>query len=384
MQISRYSAMQIVTEISNIIGQHVNMMDCKGYIIASTNSERIGTLHEGAKTVIDELLSELVIYSDEEYAGSKRGINLPLMFEEKCVGVIGITGEREQVEKYGQIIKKMTEILMLDTYVKEQKLLDQRLKKRFIEEWLFAETNSINQELIERGLMLGVDITLPRRIMIATPIIMETDGEGNKIEHVINQVEKSVKKIVLQHNNDNVFIRIGSKMIAIISQQGDDRLRQLAKQLVTTTFKCYGLKLAVGVDNNLGNYKIIHTSYINAEKALKACLASSQHEIKFYEDINLEIFMGEIPKHLKEEFIKKIFRDCTLEEVENFIPILKVLFEVNGSIKCACERLFMHKNTLQYKLKKIAEKTHHDPRNLNNAALFYIAIYFFCDMRDVD
>ncbi|HCL01523.1 MAG TPA: hypothetical protein DHW61_03765 [Lachnoclostridium phytofermentans] len=37
--------------------------------------------------------------------------------------------------------------------------------------------------------------------------------------------------------------------------------------------------------------------------------------------------------------------------------------------------LFIHKNTLQNKLKRISERTGYDPRSIRHSSLFYIAIY---------
>ena len=53
--------MHIVTNISNIINQHVNMMDEHGMIIASTDSGRIGTFHEAALRIISENLDSLTL-----------------------------------------------------------------------------------------------------------------------------------------------------------------------------------------------------------------------------------------------------------------------------------------------------------------------------------
>lgn len=64
MFISQTAAQAIVEEIGNEIHEHINMMDSNGIIIASTNPERIGQIHEGARKVITEKLSELYITED--------------------------------------------------------------------------------------------------------------------------------------------------------------------------------------------------------------------------------------------------------------------------------------------------------------------------------
>ena len=45
MYISRETAQEIVEEIGGEIGAHINLMDERGYIIASTDASRIGNLH---------------------------------------------------------------------------------------------------------------------------------------------------------------------------------------------------------------------------------------------------------------------------------------------------------------------------------------------------
>ena len=60
----------------------------------------------------------------------------------------------------------------------------------------------------------------------------------------------------------------------------------------------------------------------------------------------------------------------------------KTFYDVEGSINAASEKLFIHKNTLQYKLNKIAEKTGYNPRSIRHSSLFYIAIYFYRETRD--
>ena len=45
MYMSRETAQESVEEIGGAIGAHINLMDERGYIIASTDASRIGNLH---------------------------------------------------------------------------------------------------------------------------------------------------------------------------------------------------------------------------------------------------------------------------------------------------------------------------------------------------
>ena len=81
--------------------------------------------------------------------------------------------------------------------------------------------------------------------------------------------------------------------------------------------------------------------------------------------------------------MQKLFRGYEMEELTETIGILEILYETEGSITKASEKLHMHKNTLQYKLKRIYERTGYDPRSIRSSSLFYIAIYFFREIRDL-
>ena len=133
MEISRQFAMEMVKELGVVINQNINFIDRNGIIIASTDIKRIDSFHMGAKRIIDEGLPYLVIDSDDEYTGSKKGVNLPIIVDQQIQGIIGITGERSVVVKYGEIIKRFTEMYIRDNMMRKQQQQDEKIRSRFIE-----------------------------------------------------------------------------------------------------------------------------------------------------------------------------------------------------------------------------------------------------------
>ncbi|MCD0050356.1 PucR family transcriptional regulator, partial [Streptococcus agalactiae] len=49
-------------------------------------------------------------------------------------------------------------------------------------------------------------------------------------------------------------------------------------------------------------------------------------------------------------------------------------FKHNLSLKECSQELFIHKNTVQYRLNKIYESTQLNPRNFKDATLLYLAL----------
>ena len=94
-------AQDIVARTMRIIDTNINVMDARGRIIGSGDRERIGELHEGALLVLSQ---GRVVDIDDAVArhlhGVRQGINLPLRLEGEIVGVIGLTGEPENLRKY--------------------------------------------------------------------------------------------------------------------------------------------------------------------------------------------------------------------------------------------------------------------------------------------
>ena len=91
MKISSKLAQNIVQSIKEIIHHEINFMNMEGVIIASTDPVRIGQQHEGALKVLKTKRS-LSVKNDDEFKGTKKGINLPLYFEEEIIAVVASQG----------------------------------------------------------------------------------------------------------------------------------------------------------------------------------------------------------------------------------------------------------------------------------------------------
>ena len=83
----------------------------------------------------------------------------------------------------------------------------------------------------------------------------------------------------------------------------------------------------------------------------------------------LEIISG----NYKENFKNKILENISEKDFEEFSDILTVYEQENGSVIYTAEKLFMHKNTLQYKLNKIKRLSGYDPRNLKDFTILSLA-----------
>ena len=73
-------------------------------------------------------------------------------------------------------------------------------------------------------------------------------------------------------------------------------------------------------------------------------------------------------------------REPTVEELAEAVRLLDVFYGCEGSLAMASQKLFIHRNTLQYRLRRIAEHTGYDPRSIRCAGLFQMVSVFYKEL----
>lgn len=104
-------AEDLVSATSGLLdGRIINIMNPDGIIIASTQPERIGTFHKGAR---DAAVSgkPVSIRPDQiqEYSGAREGYNMPLRVGGNIIGVVGIYGEPSEIRYLAHLVEVYTE-----------------------------------------------------------------------------------------------------------------------------------------------------------------------------------------------------------------------------------------------------------------------------------
>ena len=90
----------------------------------------------------------------------------------------------------------------------------------------------------------------------------------------------------------------------------------------------------------------------------------------FRSDMTLEILLSSISEQQKEAYLKKTIFSLSDEERN----LLQAYFEEDMSLLGTSQKLFLHKNTVQYKLNHIYQKCGLNPRAFKDAVLLYLAL----------
>lgn len=376
MTISKHLVNNIIERLNHVINQDINFIDTDAVILSSTNKDRIGDFHGGAQKVLSENKKNIIKYNGE-YLGAKEGMNLPVYFNNKIIGVIGITGKTEEIEKYGEIIQSMTEILLKEAYFLEQKNINKETRRRFVEELLFRKNDDNDKSLLIRSELLDININIPR-IVIMGGIKRERGEEIVNMptldENVYNDIKQSIK-----FNMQNILIQNGTNYIILLDSTEVNKtdIDELIFSIHQKINDKYGVKLCFGVGGETNRYNELSESYIEARRALNTMPYYQKKCVIYYSELDIGLLWDSIPQNIRSKFIQRVFRGIDSDELKEYVDFLFSYFQNEGSINKIAEKLYVHKNTVQYRVKKIKSLTGYDVRAVDDAVILYLAIVLY-------
>ncbi|PLS03366.1 sugar diacid recognition domain-containing protein [Neobacillus cucumis] len=359
-------AQEIVNRTMEIINRNINVMDAKGIIIGSGDKKRIDTIHEGAVRVI-ATKTGFEIGEDEakQLHGVKAGINLPIKFRDKIAGVIGITGAPDEIRSYGELVKMAAEMILEQAVLIDEMQWDERLKEELTGQLLHG-TDQLNSLYFERVKRLGIDLDLPR---VAILLTVENNPKGYKwIRDKLDQAD-----LYVMHPDHMVLLKKIS--IKELEWESDKTLQQMEKWVGDLKkYRKLDCKIAVGsyhptIDGIAESYrKAVYTSTVGGK-------LDPHKKIYFYEDYKLPVFLARANQYGIGEEIGPYFEQLKQHDKKGeLLETLRVYIEENGDNHKVIGRLFIHRNTLRYRLDRITELTNKDPRKVKDLLELYLSI----------
>lgn len=352
--ISTKTAQQIVDTVKDVCGYNINFILPDGTIEASTNVDRIGTYHEiGHKAAQSGQMLE--VEADDAFYGTQKGVNLPFSYQGEIVAVIGITGEPAEVRKYAYLAQRITKLILREreldnlahtrkdqiAYVVRSLTGGRTMPHRFLEE--FENEHHIDASVRYRT------------------VVVQMDGRYNPVN--LSMIEQKIVRIFNQTGSELHIFEYPDRYILIETDEAFAMWNFQLKRLASD----FGVLLRIGVG---GSHQLVHQnrSFREAEIAVQA--ANGEKNYADYDDLTLEILLGSVPADARERFRIKTVQILDDKE-KNF---LKIYFECECHLKEAAEKLFIHINTLQYQLDKIARKTGLNPRKFEDAVVLYLGL----------
>jgi carbohydrate diacid regulator len=345
IQLKESLAQRIVEGANKITNYPISVMDKNGYIIASTNPARLYQKHGGAILAISEQKPiEISSAMLTEFPNVTPGINLPIMFNQEAIGVIGIAGPLEDVRPLGEMVKMAAELVVEYMSMMDATRWNERKGEEFLLECIDPETPP--NHILNRASMLK--IPFDKSFALA---IVETQVNSDSQE--VNKILKSWSSdhIMAEYNNNSnvVMIPIPNKYQLDYSDIAD-------WQSLKTLFEhAYSSKIVCAIGS-------VYTKIVDLPKAF----ASAQAVLKSGKRLRPESHYYQFNDFELPALFEGVFSDWQFNKIHHYIELLEngdnslidVLicwFENDCDIKKTSSKLFIHPNTLRYRIKRAEE-----------------------------
>lgn len=355
--ITREIAGMLVKETSKVMNLNINVMNENGLIIATGDPSRLNSIHEGALEVVRTGLPvEITEENMGKLRGTQLGINLPIILQDRVAGVIGITGNPEILRDRGGLVKMMAELLVKQSYMASQSEWRQRTIEMIIEELLKEMPDSKN---IERWLGL-LDLKLDGPYAVSL-IKIANDSFSR---HIL--IEKT-RELLGKNNVIASFVDVNKLLLLFSEVSSGDQKKKLNRLYEELDKLKIDFKLAYSPLYD----SLSHTrrGYQECEMALAIC--TREKRMISYIEIEPEALIQQIDPELAKQFTERVLRG----ELKNQLATLQAFFDANLNIKDAASKLYIHRNTLIYRLNKIKTESGFDPQNFKDAFALQMLIW---------
>ncbi len=370
-------AQKIVERTMDIINCNINIMDAKGRIIASGDLNRVGEIHDGALLALSQGrtvdIDKAVIHS---LHGVRPGINLPLKLDGKIIGVIGLTGDPTSLKEFGKLVCMTAEMMLEQARLFDMLAQDTRLKEELVLNLINNKDNSAS--LADWANRLGVDLSMPR-----IACVIEVDSGQLSIENARSELQDLQSLLKVPERDNLVAISSLTELVVLKPalnafgrwdvQEHLNRIQQLLSRM--------NEKAKLNVRIALGHYfpgeNGVSLSYHTAKTALKIGKARlPKQRIYNYQELILPVLLDQLKDGWQKEELERPIRKLQLMDNNGILcKTLAVWFENNMQTVATAKALYVHRNTLEYRLNKIADLTGLNLNSTDDRFLLYMALH---------
>lgn len=369
-------AQNIVDRTMKIIDCNINVMDGKGRIIGSGDPERIGELHEGALLAISQ--RRIVDIDDavtRHLQGVKPGINLPLHLNRNIVGVIGLTGDPGQLRQYGELVCMTAEMMLEQAQLMHMMARDVRLREELVLNLIRSEQTS--PMLSEWAHRLGIDLSQPR-----VALVVEIDSGQLGVDTAMTELQQLQTLLTSTEKSPLIAIVSMTQIVLLkpaLNARGmwaPDEQRQYMHALMEQISARSRLKIRLAMGNYFPDAGGIARSYRTASTTMTVGKSNQpQKRIYFYKDLILPLLLDSIKEDWQaKELTRPVARLKQMDSNGLLLRTLKGWYANNLQASLAAKALFIHRNTLEYRMKRISEITGLNLDSFDDRILLYIAL----------
>ncbi|MBX4262341.1 helix-turn-helix domain-containing protein [Clostridium estertheticum] len=368
----------IIERTMNVVNYNIIITNTLGIIIASGDKERIGDIHEGAKIALKTKLEFKVSENlSKKLNGVYSGTNLIIEFQNDVIGVIGIAGKPKDVLGYGKLIK-MTAEMMIE---QEHALRELESNKKMKQEVMLAlisnkqDTLLLLDKYIKR---FEIPYNDPMLIFIIEVNFKDNSDniDSNVLNTIINLLEVTFMESLAAIINSETIVVL-HKCVHINNEIED--YKEKVKEINEKICNQLGIVVKISTGKTYEKLTDMYKSFnIAKDTLIFGKKIYPNDNIYTFNSLKCEMLFSQNSEEWKINELKDTYKLISLNDKDGVLrETLKVLIEENGELNNVSSRLFIHRNTIRYRLNNIYKITNRNPRNYIDLFWLYSAMINF-------
>ena len=368
-------AQEIVARTMRIIPFNVNVMDAHGVILASGNAARVGELHAGALLALaKKLTTEIDAAAAHKLHGAQPGINLPLCVGGEICGAVGLSGAPDAVRQFGELVRLSAEMILEQAALTQTLQSHSRYREAFVLNLIRYEPGA-RAELEGWAQRLGIDIERMQLVFL-----VELQGVPAAVDHAPSAVQLLQMRL-LARRDDALTATVGPSELVLLEawepsrkgletppQRRLDALAQLLREECTLPFTLsMGIALP-GIDGAA-------ISYGSARTASRLGRARHpQQQVFSYYEMALPVLLSGLDSGWQAHQLRMPIARLAHDKSRAMLrATLSAWFAQNENSAATAKALGIHRNTLDYRLRRIGELTGLDLGSSEDKLLLYVS-----------
>ena len=243
---------------------------------------------------------------------------------------------------------------------------DKHDKLNFIKNFLLD--NILPGDILAKAAELHIPIDAKRVVFL-----IQTD-------HISDFSVLELIESMFPNKQSDFIVSIDENNVALVKElDGESTLPELqaiAKGICDNINTEVMAKAVIGIGTIITNVKEIARSYKEARVALEVGKVFDDEKlILSYEDLGIGRLIYQLPTTLCELFLTEVFKKGSIDDLDQeIIFTIQKFFENNLNVSETSRQLYVHRNTLVYRLDKIQKITGLDLRVFDQAIIFKVAM----------
>ncbi|MBQ8983815.1 MAG: helix-turn-helix domain-containing protein [Lachnospiraceae bacterium] len=347
--ISNQILQDTIEGIKSITRVDLCVMDTEGKILASTLRDA------------DEYEKAVLAFVDSPAESQVlQGYQFFKVFDDNQLEyVILAKGENDDVYMIGKMVAFQVQNLLVA--YKERFDKDNFIKNLLLDNLLLVD-------IYNRAKKLHIDTDVRRIVFI---IETKTEKDNNALETVRNIFSAKSKDFITAVDEKNIIL-----VKEVKANETYDDLNKTAKVIVDMLNTEAMSTVHVAYGTIVNEIKEVSRSYKEAKMALDVGkIFYSNRNIIAYSNLGIGRLIYQLPIPLCKMFIKEIFEGKSPDEFdEETLTTINKFFENSLNVSETSRQLYIHRNTLVYRLDKLQKSTGLDLRVFEDAITFKIAL----------